>query len=240
MPEFLTPFRSHYEHSRNLDYEAQLRECADYVAHPEVLLTEFFESYYLVERKFDPDRGPAHDEADDFVVEPFYDELEIEIVSDTGERDRIVCAGGAFDPLPGGGHPALRRRGLDYVGMRGETRIVLGVSEAWEEATPYLLLLRVLNCFAEIAPPFQLNQLRGLVLRERIESDATFDLQIIRRPPASEEAALGELTRDLAEAFKERVLAEPQFRGTLGWIECLQPGGPATDAGATLLLDWRI
>ena len=65
MSELRTPFRDHYEHSRALDPESQLRECADYVQHPEVLITEFMESYYLVEREWDPEHKPDVPEDDD-------------------------------------------------------------------------------------------------------------------------------------------------------------------------------
>ena len=65
MSNLLTPFREHYEHSRSLDCEEQIEECVDYVHHPEVLITEFLESYYLVERKLDPASQEALDEKDE-------------------------------------------------------------------------------------------------------------------------------------------------------------------------------
>jgi hypothetical protein len=245
MSDLCTPFRDHYEHSRTLDSEGQLEECADYVQHPEVLITEFLESYYLVERKADPLRGGGSDPEDEeeLVLECFYDSMQIDIIDDEGQPERMLCAGGAFDPLPGEQHPALHRRGLDYVGMRDDSsRIILGVTEAQEEATAYLLLLRALNCFAEIAPPFQLAQLRRLVLRDRIQPDATFDLQIglSSRPCSAAEVALRQLTRDLAEAFKERILRDTQFEGTLGWVECLSLDADTQGPGTVLRRDWRI
>lgn len=245
MSDLCTPFRDHYEHSRRLDSESQLEECADYVQHPEVLITEFLESYYLVERKADPlcrDGSEAGDE-EELVLEPFYDSMEIDIIGDDGQTERMLCAAGAFDPLPGEQHPALHRRGLDYIGMRDDSsRIVLGVTEAQEEATAYLLLLRALNCFAEIAPPFQLAQLRKLVIRDRIQPDATFDLQIglSNRPCGAAEVALRQLTRDLAEAFKRRILSDTQFEGTLGWVECLSLDDDPQGPGTVLRRDWRV
>ncbi len=245
MSDLCTPFRDHYEHSRTLDCEKQLKECADYVQHPEVLITEFLESYYLVERGFDPVRQDGFDEEDEeeLVLEPFHDSLRLDILSEGVRPERMLCAGGAFDPLPGEQHPALRRRGLDYVGVRGSSsRIVLGVTEAREEGTTYLMLLRVLNCFAEIASPFQLARLQRLVIRDRIQSDATFDLQIglSTRCCCEAEAALRQLTRDLAEAFKSRILQHPQFQGTLGWIESLRLDADSKGIQAVLQLDWRI
>jgi hypothetical protein len=243
MSDLCTPFRDHYEHSRTLDCEKQLRECADYVQHPEVLITEFLESYYLVEREADPLCQDGLEEEEELVLEPFHDALQLDVIDEEGEPQHMLCAGGAFDPLPGEQHPALRRRGLDYVAMwEGSSRIVLGVTEAEEETTVYLLLLRALNCFAEIAPPFQLARLRRLVVRDRIEPDATFDLQIglSNRSCCGAETALRQLTRDLAEAFKIRILDHPQFEGTLGWIECLDLGAGAQASAATFRLAWRI
>jgi hypothetical protein len=240
-----TPFRDHYEHSRQLDIEGQMRECADYAQHPDVLIQEFLESYYLVERKLDPEDQDAMDalDADEFVLEPFHDELQLSVRDETGQPQPITCASGAFDPLPTGEHPALRRRGFDYVGTReGKSSIVLGVTETEEETTAYVLLLRALNSFAELAPPFQLARLRRLVIQDRIEPDATFDIHLAlsKFPETADETALWQLTRDLAEAFKVRVLATQQFERTLGSIECLflDPEAPAGEMALTP--DWRV
>lgn len=244
MSDFSTPFRERYESSRALDCEKQIRECADYIQHPDVLVHEFLESYYLIERVTDPAVQEALDsqESDELVLERFHDSLELEIHSNGEEPERIVCAGGAFDPVPSEEHPAIRQRGLDYIGVRGDlSRIVLGVTETSKEASAYLLLLRALNCFAEVSPPFQLNRLRKLVLRERVVPDATFDLQMAlsRRPDSPDGTALRQLARDLAEAFKTRILEEPQFAGTLGWIESLYLESDAAEL-QTLRRDWRL
>ena len=49
-----TPFRAHLDHCRALDTKAMLVECADYIQHVELLVSEFLESYYLVERLWQP------------------------------------------------------------------------------------------------------------------------------------------------------------------------------------------
>jgi hypothetical protein len=244
MSDLRTPFRDHYEHSRTLGCERQLEECADYVQHPEVLITEFLESYYLVERRLDPALQNQFDEKDEeeVVLEPFYDSLRLDILGSDDRPERILCASGAFDPLPNEQHPALRRYGLDYVAIRSHSsRIVLAVTETGKEETAYLLLLRALNCFAEIAPPFQLARLRRIVIRDRIQPDATFDLLIglSNRPCTEAETALRQLTWDLAEAFKSRILQHPQFEGTLGWIECVDLGVDGNRPQAVLRRHWR-
>jgi hypothetical protein len=245
MTDVLTPFRKHYEHSQLLDCERQIEECADYVQHPEVLITEFLESYYLVERKLDPENQDALDakEYEEFVLESFDDSVLIDVVEEDGRVERIECACGAFDPWPEEEHPALRRRGLDYIGMRdGSSRIVLGVTQTDEAETAYLLLMRALNCFAEIAPPFQLDRLRRIVLHERIGAEVAFDLQIgMSRPFESRaETTLWQLTWDLAESIKRQILEHAQFEETLGSIECLFVNPDDEGSQAAMRLAWRV
>ena len=247
MSPLSTPFRDHFEHSQTLDREKQIRECADYLQHPDVLVHEFLESYYLIERVTDPSQQDELDgkEVDEFVLERFHESLELEIGAAGEQPERIVCAGGAFDPVPSEVHPALRQSGLDYIGIRdGSSRIVLGVTENSQGESAYLLLLRALNCFAEISPPFQLNRLRKLVIRDRVESDATFDLQMVLPgggfAAEAEDATLRQLARDLADAFKSRILQEPQFAGTLGWIESLRPASDEQGPNIRLYRDWRL
>ena len=239
-----TPFRLRYERSCTLERAAQVEECADYLQNPEVLIAEFLESYYQVEGKLDPDRHDAIFEAshEELVLEPYFDSLVLHV--DTGgATEAIRCLAGAFAPLPGELHPALEQKGVDYVGVReGTQRIVLGVSETQHEATGFCLLLRGLNCLAELTPPLQVTRLRRHVLRDRVDPEAAFDLQIgiaaRERTPA--ETALLELTRDLAEMFKRRIGDEPQFAGSIGQIECLEIGAGGTrSAGGSLRLHWR-
>jgi len=238
-----TPFRLRYERSCTLDLPAQLEECADYLQNPDVLVAEFLESYYWVEGKLDPDRHDALFEAsqEELVLEPYFDSLVLRV--DAGERcETIRCLAGAFAPLPGELHPALEQKGVDYVGVReGSQRVVLGVTDLQHQATGFCLLLRALNCLAELTPPFQVTRLRKHVLRERVDPEAAFDLQIGigARERTANEIALLELTRDLAEMFKRRVGDEPQFAGAIGRIECLEIGAATSAAAAPLRVHWR-
>lgn len=244
MDPLLTPFRTRYERSCSLELAAQLEECADYLQNPEVLVAEFLESYYWVEAKLDPDRHDALFEAshEELVLEPYFDSLLLRVHEDE-RTETIRCLAGAFAPLPGELHPALEQKGVDYVGVReGSQRIVLGVTDTQSEATGFCLLLRALNCLAELAPPFQVTRLRRHVLRDRVDPEAAFDLQIgvSPRDRAPTETALLELTRDLAEMFKRRVGEEPQFAGAIGRIECLEIGiQPGASHGGAFRLHWR-
>jgi hypothetical protein len=242
--ELTTPFRLRYERSSTLEPAAQLEECADYLQNPDVLVAEFLESYYWVEGKLDPDRHDELFEASqqELVLEPYFDSL-ILCVGEGDRSETIRCLAGAFAPLPGELHPALEQKGVDYVGVReGSQRIVLGVTDLQHEATGFCLLLRALNCLAELTPPFQVTRLRRHVLRDRVDPEAAFDLQIgiAARERTPDEIALLELTRDLAEMFKRRVGAEPQFAGSIGRIECLEIGAAsARAASGSLRVHWR-
>jgi hypothetical protein len=242
--ELTTPFRLRYERSCTLEAAAQLEECADYLQNPDVLVAEFLESYYWVEGKLDPDRHDELFEASqqELVLEPYFDSL-ILCVGEGDRSETIRCLAGAFAPLPGELHPALEQKGVDYVGVReGSQRIVLGVTDLSHETSGFCLLLRALNCLAELTPPFQVTRLRRHVLRDRVDPEAAFDLQIgvAARERTADEIALLELTRDLAEMFKRRVGAEPQFAGSIGRIECLEIGAAAAGAaGGSLRVHWR-
>ena len=240
MDELITPFRQRFERTCALEIAAQIEECADYLQNPEVLIAEFLESYYWVEGKLDPERHDALFEAshEELVLEPFFDSLVLQIAGDGG-TEAVRCLAGAFAPLPGELHPALEQKGVDYVAVReGTRRVVLGVTETQGDATGFALLLRGLNCLAELAPPFQVTRLRRHVLRDRVDPEPAFDLQIgiaARERPAAETALL-ELTRDLAEMFKRRIGDKAQFEGSIGRIECLEVGSGS--AGAAMRRLW--
>ena len=245
MDVFANSLRMRYERSRLLDLRAQLEECVDYLEHPEILLMEFLETYYLVERKLDPEQEDERREASaaELVLEPFYPSLELQIRGPGDTIDRISCLGGAFEPLSGASHPALSRSGLDYVGLRhGTSRIALGVTETCPADTPYHLILRAFCCLAEVAPPFQLARFQRHVLGKHLRPDVSFDLQLglSRREASDQDTSLLLLTRDLAEVFKERMSAHEQFAGTLARIECLEFGENPASPKEPLHVRWRV
>ncbi|MEM7410315.1 MAG: hypothetical protein AAF430_08785 [Myxococcota bacterium] len=207
---------------------------------PDVLVAEFLESYYQVEGKLDPEREDERLEASlaEIVLEPYFDSLELH--SQMGPKtETITCLSGAFAPVAGEQHPALERSGVDFVGVRqGRESLVFGVTDPEGEDSPFVLLLRGLNCLAELSPPFQMARLGRHVLKNRVGQDARFDLQlgIPKRERGPSELSLWVLTRDLAEVFKARIAEEAQFRGEIGLIECVElPDGE----NAALRVRWR-
>jgi hypothetical protein len=238
-----TPFRSRFAAARQLGPEEQLRECADYLQHPEILVMEFLESYHLIEREWSPDESLRPEDGDgELVLEPFYESLELQVRGASRAEERLVCVSGSLSPLPTTDHPALSGQGLDFVGRRaGEAgRIVMGVAQSSKEETTYLLLLRALNCLAELSPPLRIVQLGNEVLHDSVPEDTRFDLTLGLTEPQSGASwnAIGELTRDLAEVFKRRIAAERQFSDCIGWIDCaeIEIAGGVT----TLERRWRV
>jgi len=237
-----TPFRQRFAQARKLGAEEQLHECADYLQHPEILVMEFLESYHLIEREWDPDEALRPAAGDELVLEPFYESLELLVRGASRSDERLICVSGSLSPLPMADHPALSGQGLDFVGRRsGEAgRIVMGVAQSSKDETPYLLLLRALNCLAELSPPLRVVQLGNEVLHRSVPEDARFDLTLglTERQSGTTWNAIGELTRDLAEVFKRRIAAERQFSDCIGWIECVEielSGGVTT-----LERRWRV
>ena len=240
-----TPFRQRFARAQVLGVLEQLQECADYLQHPQILVMEFLESYHLIEREWSPDQSlRAAEGEDELVLEPFYPSQELAVRGPASCDERLVCVSGSLSPLPTGAHPALSGQGLDFVGRRLEAAgpIVLGVAQASKEETPYLMLLRALNCLAELSPPLRVLQLGNELLHGSVPEDARFDLTlgVTEHDPSEAWTAVGELTRDLAEVFKRHMAGEAQFSDCIGWIEVadIEIGG---EGGVTTLRRrWRV
>jgi hypothetical protein len=241
-----TPFRAHLEHCQQLGTSAQVVECADYIQHIDILVSEFLESYYMVERLWDP-QTTAKSELDgaELVLEPFYESLEFALVGPGSQAvgDPIVCVSGALSPLQSDGHPALTRHGLDFVGLHAGSRqhMALGAVQSSKTESAFLLLLRALNGLAELSPPLRMAQLGSDVLHGSIPEDADFSLYlgVAEREQEADVTALVELSRDLAEAFVCRTDEIAQFSGTLAHVACMELDSEALASGRLQAI-WQI
>ena len=103
MADLLTPFRSRYERSLHLDVGALVEECADYLQHPDILISEFLEAYYAVERKLDPEAEDEKREAslEELVLESFSASRELEVRRGAGSSESLRCVGGPSSRSPG-------------------------------------------------------------------------------------------------------------------------------------------
>lgn len=221
-----------------------MKECAEHLQHPEVLLMEFFESYHLIERTWSPDQALCPAESDELILEPFHESLEISVLGESRGPETLVCLSGAVSPIADDLHPAISRRGLDYVALlQGNfPRLVLGVTLTSSEETPYLLLLRALNCYAELSPPLRVTQIGHELLGGRVPENVVFDLHLSVQEPEStaEGRSLVELSRDLAELFIRQVAEYAQFEGTLGRIAFLQIDAEAASEALVMKPIWEV
>lgn len=105
--------------------------------------------------------------------------------------------------------------------------MVLGVTETPEERTPFMLLIRLLNCFEELAPLLQIIRLADELIEERLSPNTSFDLQLsVGSGQSAGSQALHQFSRDLADVFKQGIQQQDPFEGTLGWIACLSAPDP--------------
>jgi hypothetical protein len=239
-----TPFRAHLERCQQLGARAQLVECADYIQHLDVLVLEFLESYYLVERLWDPETtARSHAVEEELVLEPFYESLEFVLGESNTANEPIVCVCGAMSPLPSEQHPALTRHGLDFVGLRAGNpkHIVLGAVQSSERESAFVLLLRALNGLAELCPPLRMAQLGSDILRGGIPEDADFSLclGVTERADDADARALVELSRDLAERFVADTNEVAQVSGLLSGVSCFELD-PATLASGRVEIVWSV
>jgi hypothetical protein len=148
----------------------------------------------------------------------------------------------SFRPARPEDAPVEERHGLDYVGLVHAPRggAALGAVSCDRESTPYLLLLRLLNGLAELAPRVQIERLEREITKGSLGADAVFDLHLVlwNQPDDPERTQLSLLTRDLAEVVKGGLVEAWQFPDLLRDILCLRM--EASEFEGTLELDWRV
>lgn len=270
-----TPLRASYERLRALPLVQQMRECVDLLENPDVLAQDLAESFVLVDSCFpeveddeaeleavaveDDEEG----EAEELALEHFSPGREVRVL--TPEQDRVLehaftCVTGAFHPLlpllppqPPGAAPSvsLDEGGLDYLGLLREPAPsgagpVLGAAESLSESTPYVVLLRLLTCLAEVVPAGPRAFLDRRVFKGGLGAEPVFDLHLVMwQPPdgatdaqVAEQASLFQLTRDAAELAKAACCETPQLAAAIGSIWCLRMDPAAFDGELTL--EWSV
>ena len=116
----------------------------------------------------------------------------------------------------------------------------MGAVSCEGESTPYLLLLRLLNALAELAPRVQIERLEREITKGALASNPVFDLHLVlwSLPEDAERTQLSMLTRDLAEVVKGGLVEAWQFPDVLRDIQCLRMD--ASEFDGSLDLDWRV
>ncbi len=231
-----TRLRATYERSRSLPRDAQLQECVDLLGHPEILVDEFVEAFCEGDA-----RGAAASRRQDdgeLVLEYFYEGREISVQGEV--ETHFTCLASGFDPLP----PVdpSERDGLDYVAIGRDPSPpfpALGAVQSERDATPYLVLLRLLACASELAPRIQLERMDRELFDGKLGAEPAFDLHLVLWEPADPETApLHELTRDLAEVVKASAAQDSLFPPVLGEVSAYRMDPDQFDGCLTLA--WRV
>ena len=226
-----TLLRCSYERSRSLDLQTQLRECADHIGSPEVLLGELLEACQVITSLGEPEVDAAAPRAGavdpnevsaELVLEHFFEGQRVELVGDAGLRFRCI----ATQVLPLAEMQAAGcdpHQGIDYIGLPDESfgNPILGVVQSSEDASAYVLLMRLLACLAELAPEPRITSLNAKRLKGALPVLPLFDLHLVTwAGPAqtAEAVALNELTRDLVEQVKAALAAQPGFPVEIGEV----------------------
>ena len=246
-----TALRERYQRSATLDIEGQTRECVEYIEHPDILVAEFADSY-LTASEYDrsseefwtpPDDLPRRRISDD-VTDQLMRASQVRLLEKPERAFRYVAR--EIFPLRAelGGHTEGDRRsaGLDYVGLQSEDCAVpiLGVIEVPEDRPPFLCLMRLLTCLAEVSTEAQLKRANRFLFKGALGDAPSFDLHVIAADQGEPEEYLrvAQLTHDLSEVFHARLREEWQFPNLLRHIYYLDFDSKAFDGSLGVL--WRV
>lgn len=236
-----TPLRAGYDRIRGLDADAQLQECIDLLEYPDVLANDLAEAYVLVDSCGEAPASPEAGVPDDEIpLERFNAGDRIQVTGP--EPAELQLMSGPLEPVAGCGP------GLDYAGLLAgpEPAPVLGAVATLEEFTPYSVLMRLLCCFTEIAPPAMVSFWDRHLFKGALGDAPRFHLhlglwsvgEMTVRGLGPAHFSLQELTRDLAALVKEACLESPPLGSYLASITCLRLDGE--DWESPLTFEWRV
>lgn len=253
-PGTKTNLRKRLERTCDLDAGAQLRDCVEYLEHPEILVAEFSDAFLTAEAfdnreedfcAFGQAQIPKRRWAD-HVVQKLIEADGVGVGNDYSFRylAREIIPLWTTDPesSPNGAERRAGSGGIDYVGLidEEEPKAVLGIVQPHEHESPYLSLMRLLSCLAEVATESQMERANRFLFKGALSFPPTFDLHLLQVGFEVEEAhkPLGFLTRDLAHAFNRGLKEEWHFPNLLRHIYCL--GMCEGSAAHRLEVLWRV
>ncbi len=247
-----TALRDRYLRAAKLDEASQLEECIEYLQNPEILVAEFADSY-LTASEYDCRDEEFWAAPDDLSRRRLSDEVCDQLMRASRLRVLDECeyefryVGREIFPLRAEleGHLEgdARAAGIDYVGLipSDPPVPVLGVIQVPADRTPFLSLMRLLTCLAEVATEAQIARANRFLFQAVLPPTPTFDLQILVVDDGAldyDPAPIAHLTRDLAEAFKVRLREEWQFPNLLRRIYCVRFKRKGFDG--SLHADWCV
>jgi hypothetical protein len=241
-----TDLRSTYERTRSLTLEAQIRDCADQLFNPKVIVNEVIAAFDAMEKRFAseipdfPEIEYSFDAVDieEFAKEFFYSTRDVTVL---GEPCAFTCLSSNVDPVVED-RRSDARDGLDFVGLTcNDTAVpVLGAVQSREDASAYPLLLRLLSCLTEMAPAPQIERINHQFFRGVLGEAPAFDLDIVLWDPPEDDhrMPLCQLTRDLAEQIKGVIQKRGPSPPVLRDIVCLRMNPERFDG--RLRFEWRV
>jgi len=162
-------------------------------------------------------------------------------ISVLGDPCAFTCLSSDVDPVIGDRDSDVRE-GLDFVGLTCDDLAipVLGAVQSPEDTSAYPLLLRLLSCLPEMAPPPQIERMNHQFFRGVLDDAPAFDLNIVLWDPPEDEhrMPLCQLTRDLAERIKGEIVSLGPFPPVLRDIVCLRMNPKRFDG--RLRFEWRV
>lgn len=245
----VTALRRSFERARSFEPTAQIQELVEQLIHPGRLSAEVLDAYEVMhscfeaggEEKAEPEPDGAASPCNATLVEDFFWEArELKVL---GDRCSFTCLATNVHPLsPTAAASDGLSTGLDYVGLTCDpsATLVLGVVQAPGDATAYPLLLRLLACLTEIAPPALLECMNRRHFKGVARPTSKFDLNLVLwdRSERPETNPISELTRDLAENVKQGLQESGRFPPILRDVVCMRMNPDRFDG--RMRFDWRI
>jgi len=241
----LTALRSLEVHSRMLPLDAQMNECVELLQSPEIVVNDLFHSITQVaDESASSTKYSVHSSPEDRKQGFFYPYREIFV---QGDACSFTCLATEVEFL---GKDELNSaieqrepRPIDYAAVTCESAPfpVLGFVQSADSESAYPLLLRAISTLVELIRPGRIEMLDQEVYRGMLGGVPKVDLAVVlwdderdddpRRP-------LCELSRDLAEVFKQTLVSATDFPPILNDIVCLRMNPKRSDA--RLRFVWRI
>jgi hypothetical protein len=134
--------------------------------------------------------------------------------------------------------------GLDYVAITREElpAPILGVVNPSEHHAPFIALLRLFACLAEVGTDGQLERANRFLFKGAFAERVPFDLHVLMVDGSAPEAPspLVQLTRDLAQVFSQRLSEEWALPPLIRQVQCLRIARPEFPFDGMLREDWRV
>lgn len=241
----MTALRSLEMRSRMHPLDAQMQECVELLLSPEIAIDDLLRSIEQLAQEY-----PAGDTFS-IVSAPgnqregfFYPSRELFV---QGDGCSFTCLATEVEFCDG--HESTRNPGncdarpIDYAAVTCEATPfpVLGFAQSADSESAYPLLLRSFSTLIELIRPGRFDGLDRDVYRGLLGSEPRVDLALVLWDDDREDdprRALCELSRDLAEVFKQALESAPHFPPVLNDIVCLRMNPKRFDA--RLRFVWRV